>query len=158
MAPKTFLRGCSKKSATRHAMDMKPRTIHIAFKFVNPALANERALFGGRANAYFHRQLTFQDESNKTASTGSTDNLQKQSDSLTKVIETLNTNLRMPKRYSGPENIQDCFRSPSPNMRERSQRRFADGLQGQKLCYMSPMRPQYDQQDYYPVLSMVNGM
>lgn len=87
----------------RHAMDMEPRTIHKALEFVKTALANDRALFGGRANAYYHRLVTFQDESNKTVSTCSTDNLQEQIDSLTKAIATLNTNLRMPNRYSGPE-------------------------------------------------------
>lgn len=36
----------------RHAMDMEPRTIHKALEFVKTALANDRALFGGRGNAY----------------------------------------------------------------------------------------------------------
>lgn len=72
-------------------------------EFVKTALANDITLFGGRANAYYHRLVTFQDESKKTVSTCSTDNLQEQIDSLTKAIETLNTNLRMPNRYSGPE-------------------------------------------------------
>lgn len=144
MAVKTFPRGCREKSATRHAMDIEPRTIHKALKFVKTDLANDRTLFWGRANAYYHRQVAFHDESNKTASTGSTDNLQEQ---ITKAIEALNTNLRMPNRYSGSESRQDRFRSPSPNMRGRSPRGFSDGPQGQKLSDRSPMRPQYGQQD-----------
>lgn len=39
-------------------MDMEPRTIHKALEFVKTALANDRALFGGRANAYYHRLVT----------------------------------------------------------------------------------------------------
>ena len=153
MAVEAFLRGCREKSAARHAMDMEPRTIHKALKFVKTALANDRALFGGRTNAYYHRQVTFQDESNKTACTGSAGNLQDQIDILTKAIETLNTNLRMPNRYSGPESRQDRFRSPSPSLRGRSPRRFSDGQQGEKLSDRSPMRPQYGQQDKSSAMS-----
>uniref|UniRef100_K1QJA6 Uncharacterized protein n=1 Tax=Magallana gigas TaxID=29159 RepID=K1QJA6_MAGGI len=62
MAVETFPRVCREKSATRHARDMETRTIHKALKFVKTAKANDRTLFGGRVNAYYHRQFTFRDK------------------------------------------------------------------------------------------------
>lgn len=85
VAVETSLRGCKEKSAARHAMDMEPRTIHKALKFVKTALANDRELFEGRSIAYYHRQVTFQEKTKKT--TESPDKLQNQIDSLTKAIE-----------------------------------------------------------------------
>ena len=147
MAVETFLRGCKEKSAARHAMAMEPRTIHKAFKFVKTALANDRALFGGRSSAYYHRQVTFQDETKKT--TESPDKLQNQIDSLTKAIETLNTKLSMTNRYSGADGRQERVRSPSPALRGRSPRRFSDSSQNYKLMdrSQSPSHLPYSQQD-----------
>lgn len=150
MAVETFLRGCREKSAARHAMDMEPRTIHKALKFAKTALANDRALFGGGANAYCHRQVTFQDDSNKTACTGSTGNLQEEIDILSKAIETLNTNLRMPNQYSGSDSRQYWFRSPSPNMRGGGQDDFQMVC---RLSDLSPMRHQYGQEDKSSAMS-----
>ena len=100
MAVETFLRSCEEKSPARHGIDMEPRTIHKALNFVKTALANDRALFGGRSSAYYHRQVTFQDETKKTTAIESPDKLQNQIDSLTKAIETLITKLSMTNLYS----------------------------------------------------------
>ena len=62
MAVETSLRGCKEKNAARHALNMEPRTIHKALKFVKTVLANDMALFEGRSRGYYHRQVTFQEE------------------------------------------------------------------------------------------------
>lgn len=59
MAVEVVLKGCREKTEARRAMDMEPRTIHKALQFVK---TNDIALFGGRANAYYHSLVTFQDK------------------------------------------------------------------------------------------------
>jgi hypothetical protein len=94
----TFLRGCKDEGAARYALDMELHTIQKALKHVKTALANDRLLFGERSNAYYHRQVTMQDETTKTTSAESLVTLQKQIQNRTKAIQTMKTKVDMPNR------------------------------------------------------------
>lgn len=61
MAVEAFLRGCKDKEAAHLAMEMNPKSIYKALKYVKSAVNNRKALFGSRAN-YHTRRVSFQDE------------------------------------------------------------------------------------------------